>query len=126
MTPPTQPLDLGVPQTLKPKLVTREKTLCSVTCPDGCSSNFSRAAPGPGWLVKHTVCTREPVSLFHAQTTGSISTKFCIDLHTNSGKVLNTSMTPSTQPPDPGVTQNPKPKQITGEKRFALQKIHTL
>jgi len=35
MTLPTQPLDPGVPQTLKPKWVMGEKTLCSVKCPDG-------------------------------------------------------------------------------------------
>jgi len=50
------------------------------------------------------------------QTAGPISTKFCTDLHTNSGKVLNTSMTTPTQPLDPGVPQTPKPKWITGEK----------
>jgi len=44
-----------------------------------------------------------PMSPFHARTTGPISTEFCIVLHTNSGKVLNTGMTLPTQPPDPGV-----------------------
>jgi len=29
------------------------------------------------------------MSLFHARTAQTISTKFCIDLHTSSGKVLN-------------------------------------
>jgi len=58
---PTLPLDPGVPQTSKPKWVAGEKTLCNVS-----SSNFSRAAPGPGWLVnisiyiKQTVCTYVP------------------------------------------------------------------
>jgi len=57
-----------------------------------------------------------PMSLFHAGTAGLISTKFCTDLPANSGKVLNTSMTPSTQPLDPRLPQTPKPKQVTGEK----------
>jgi len=43
------------------------------------------------------------------------TTKFCTDLH-NSGKVLNTSMTLQTLPPDPGVPQTPKSKRIKGEK----------
>jgi len=45
-----------------------------------------------------------------------ISTKFCTDLPTNSGKVLNTSMTLPTQLLDPGVPQTLKPKWVTGEK----------
>jgi len=56
------------------------------------------------------------MSPFHARTAGPISTKFCTDLHTNSGKVLNTSMTPQTRPLDPRVPQTPKPKRVTGEK----------
>jgi len=35
MTLPTWTPDPGVPQTLKPKWVTGEKTLCDVKCPDG-------------------------------------------------------------------------------------------
>jgi len=31
-------------------------------------------------------------------------------------------MTPPTRPPDPGVTQTPKPKQITGEKTLLYKK----
>jgi len=54
------------------------------------------------------------------QTARLISTKFCTDLSTNSWKVLNTTITPPTQPPDPGVPQTPKPKQTTGEKKYAL------
>jgi len=50
------------------------------------------------------------------------STKFCTGLPDNSGKVLNTSMTPKTWPPDPRVPQTPKPKQITGEKTLLYKK----
>jgi len=50
------------------------------------------------------------MSPFHAQTTRPITTKFCTDLATNSGKVLNTSMTPPTQLLDP------RPKWVMGEK----------
>jgi len=46
------------------------------------------------------------MSPFHARTAGPISTKFCTDLPTNSGKILNTVMIPPT----------PKPKRVTGEK----------
>jgi len=41
---------------------------------------------------------------------------------TNSGKVLNASMTPQTQPLDPGVPQTPKPKWVTGEKTLCMVK----
>jgi len=58
-----------------------------------------------------------PMSPFHAQAAWPIFTKFCTDLHTNSGKVLNTSMTPPTGPLDP-VPQTLKPKRVTGEKTF--------
>jgi len=61
------------------------------------------------------------MSLFHNQTPGTISTKFYTDFHTNTGKVLNTSLTWPTQPPDPWVPQTSKPIQITGEKTL-LQK----
>jgi len=37
-----------------------------------------------------------------AQTAGPISTKFCTDLLTNSGKLLNTTMTPQPDPLTPG------------------------
>jgi len=53
------------------------------------------------------------LNLFHVRTAGPVSIKFCTDFHTNSGKILNTSMTPPTQSPGP---QTPKPIQITGEK----------
>jgi len=110
ITPTTRPLDPGVPQTLKP--------LCNVKCPGHVSSsNFSRAAPGPGWLVCIYIYKRDcSMSLFHKRTAWPISTKFCTDLHTNSGKVLNTSLTLPTLHPDPGLLKTPKPKQITGEK----------
>jgi len=53
--------------------------------------------------IKQTVCTYlciyVPVSLFHVRTARPISTKFSRSLHTNSGKVLNTSMTPPNKPP---------------------------
>jgi len=41
---------------------------------------------------------------------------------TNSGKVLETSMTPPTRPPDLRVPQTPKPKQIAGEKTLLYKK----
>jgi len=54
---------------------------------------------------------------FHAQTAGPIPTKFCTErIPTNSGKVLNTTMTPPTRPLDPEVLQTLKPKQVMGEK----------
>jgi len=56
------------------------------------------------------------MSPFHARTARPISTKFCTDLPTNSGKVLNKSMIPPTRTLDPRVPQTPKPKRITGEK----------
>jgi len=65
--------------------------------------------------MKQAVCTHLYVAVFPFYAV-LISTKFCTDLPTNSGKVLNTSMTPSTQLPDPMVPQIPKPKQIMGEK----------
>jgi len=55
------------------------------------------------------------VSFFHTLTAGQFSPK--TDLPTGSGKVLSTSLTPPTQPPDPGLPQTPKPVQ---EKSFAL------
>jgi len=39
------------------------------------------------------MATHVPMSLFHSR---QVSTKFCTDLRTNSGKVLNTRMTPPT------------------------------
>jgi len=94
-----------------------EKKLCftkNVQMGDVCSSNFSRAAPGPGWLVFYIYrrsdclywCTY--MYPFHAQTARPISTKFCTDLPANSGKVLNTSVTPPTWPPGPQGTPNSK------------------
>jgi len=43
-----------------------------------------------------------PVSLFHVQMAVPISTKFCTDLHTNSGKVLNIKYDPTNPIPNPG------------------------
>jgi len=67
------------------------------------SLNFSRAAPGPGWLLSYLYKTdylylptmyppMSLLSLFHLWTAVPISSKFWTVLHTNSGKVLNTSM----------------------------------
>jgi len=64
MTPPTWPLDHGLPQTPKPKWVTREETLCNVKCPDGwCKlikffpgSAVAQLA-GISIYIKQTVCT---------------------------------------------------------------------
>jgi len=73
-------------------------------CPMQCWSPFGL------YIYKRLCpCTYLPVSLFYTQTAKPISTKFCTDLHTNSGKVPNTSLTPPTWTPDPGVPQNPKP-----------------
>jgi len=59
------------------------------------------------------------MSPFHARTARPISTKFCTDIPTNSGKVLNTSMDPPIRPLDPRVPQTPKPKCVTGEKTLS-------
>jgi len=70
-----------------------------------------------GELYLLSICIKRLMSLFHARTAGPISTQFHTrGLRTNSGKVLNTRQTPSTQTRDPGVPQTLKPKQITGEK----------
>jgi len=52
MTPPIWPLDPEVPQTLKPKRVTREKTLCNIKYPDGWRKliKFFPGSTGPGWI----------------------------------------------------------------------------
>jgi len=110
ITPPTRPLDPRVPQTQKP--------LCNVTCPDG-RFNFTKFFPGSARARLASLSIHKnisiqkrlfvPMSLFHAQPAQPISTKFCTDLNTNSGKVLNTCMTPPTQPPNPRVPQTPKP-----------------
>jgi len=62
------------------------------------------------------------MSLFHERAAGPISTKFCTDLTTNVGKVLNTSLTLPTQPPDPWVLQALKPKQIHWIKTLLYKK----
>jgi len=119
ITSPTQPLDPGVSQTPEPKWVTGEKTLCNVKCPDGWRKliKFLPGSAGPGWLIYIYKCeTVWPMSPFHARAARSISTKFCTNLPTSSGKVLNTSITSPIQPLDPGVPQTPKPKWVTGEK----------
>jgi len=117
ITPPTLPLDPGVPQTSKLKCITDEKTLCNVKCPDG----YPYAVLLISWarlasIYKKNVCTYLCMSLFHMRTARPISTKFCTYLQTNSVKVLNTSMTPPTWPPDPMVSQFSKLSQVTGEK----------
>jgi len=48
------------------------------------------------------------MSLFHVRTTVPISTKFCTDHQTNSGKVLFTTVSLPTQHPNPGVPQAPE------------------
>jgi len=62
------------------------------------------------------------MSLFHAQTAEPISAKFCTDLHTNSGKVLNTSMTLPTRTCDP---RYPKLQNLnrSPEKKLCFAKI---
>jgi len=53
LTPPTRPPDSWVTQTPKPQQITGKK-LCftkNVQMGDLISLNFSRATPGPGWLV---------------------------------------------------------------------------
>jgi len=60
-----------------------------------------------------------PASLFHNRTARPISTKYCSNLPTNSRKVLNTSMTPPSQPHDPRVPQALKPKTDHSRKKFA-------
>jgi len=62
------------------------------------------------------------MSPFHARTARPISTKFCTDLPTNSGKVLNTSTAMPTQPLVPGVPQFLKPKWVTEEKTLCNKK----
>jgi len=61
--------------------------------------------------IKQTVCT---YMYLCPSFTCEPPDQFCTDLHTHSGKVLNTILTPPTWPPDPGIPQTPKPKQITG------------
>jgi len=63
---------------------------------------------------------------YHARTARPISTKFYTDLPANSGKVLNTCMTPPTQPLDPRVPQTPKPEwRETGEKTLFNVNVQT-
>jgi len=57
---------------------------------------------GPLYLCIY-LCTIVPLSQANRQTN---LPKFCTDLHTNSGKVLNTSMTPPTKPLWPQSTSN--------------------
>jgi len=74
--------------------------------------------------AKQTVCTFVPYlcpSFTHEPLNQSL-TKFWTDLHTNSGKVLHTSMTPPTRRPDHGVPQTTKPRQITLEKTLLYKK----
>jgi len=49
-----------------------------------------------------TECLYLCMYLFHKRTAQPISTKFCTDFHTNTGKVLNTSMTCQSNPLTPG------------------------
>jgi len=88
------------------------------------SLNFSRAVSGPCRLyVKQLFVTKYLiVSLFHMRAAVPISTKFCTYLYTNSGKVLHTSMTLPTRPPNPGLPKTPKLLEITGEKTLLNKK----
>jgi len=120
----TRPPDPEIPQLSKPKQITGQNTLLCKKCPDGQLNliKFFWAAPGPDWLVIYkTVSTYVLMSLFHKRTAKPISTKFCTGLQTYSVKV-NTTMNPQTQPPDPGVPQTPKPKQIIGQKTLLCKK----
>jgi len=62
------------------------------------------------------------MNLYPSFTHQISSTKYSMDLHTNSGMVLNTILTPPTQPPNQRVAQTPKPKQISGEKTLLYKK----
>jgi len=82
--------------------------------------------PGSKFLKPEPITTMYlPLSLFHPLTARPISTKFWTGLPINSGKVLNTSLTLPTQPPDPVVHQATKPKQIIGEKTLLFKKCQT-
>jgi len=70
-SPPTQPLDPGVPQTLKP--------LCNVKCPSGWRMliKFFPSSTGPGWLVINKIQSVSGCqNLIISQTAGPISVKF--------------------------------------------------
>jgi len=114
------PPDPGVPQTLKPKWATGEKTLCNVKCPDGWRKLIkffpvSARAQLASFYIKNRLLV--PISLFRAWTARPISTKFSIDLHTDSGKVLNTSM---TQPIYPLTPEYPKLQKLSRSRREKL------
>jgi len=68
-------------------------------------------------------CLYVPMSLFCSQTARQTSTKFCTDLHTNSGKIPYTSMTLPTRPPDPRVPQTSKLLPISGEKPLPYKNV---
>jgi len=70
--------------------------------------------------IKVTFCTYVPFSRPNRWT--NIHQILHTDLPINSGKVLNTSMTPQTLPLDSGVSQTPKPKWVTGEKTLLYKK----
>jgi len=63
-----------------------------------------------------TDCLYVPMSLFHVPTAGPTSTKFCTDLHINSGVGV------SFYKYNPVVPKTPKPKLITGEKTLLYKK----
>jgi len=129
MTLSTWPPDPRVPQTPKPKWFTGEKTLCNVKCPDGWRKLIkffpgSAGARLASIYIKQTVCTYVylPVFLFHMLTARPTSAKFCADLYINSGKVLNTSLSPPTWPPDTGGTPNSKTINRSQEKKLCFTK----
>jgi len=61
------------------------------------------------------------MSLFHMRTARPISTKFCTELQTDLGQVLNTSMTQTLWPRG---TPNSKTLSDNQRKNFALQNMH--
>jgi len=68
---------------------------------------------GRSIYIKVTVCT---YVLFSRPNRWTNLPQFCTDFPANSGKVLNTSMTPPNRPPDPVEPQTSKSKWVTGEK----------
>jgi len=62
-----------------------------------------------------------PMSLFHSRTAGPNSTKFCTDLHYDSGRFL-TQVLPCQ--PNPWGTPNSKTLTDLKRKNFALQNMH--
>jgi len=75
-------------------------------------------------------CLYVPMSFFHVGTARPMSTKFCTDLHTDSGKVLNTSKygeKVSTACPNHTLVHPPHGKNINAmddqNKKFVLSMV---